>query len=542
MKFVDVTKDAGLSGFRLVSGSPTKDYIIESLSAGVALLDIDNDGWLDVYLINGSTLENTRAGRPGPPNRLYRNRGDGTFEDVTEKSGAGIRGWGMGVCAADVDGDGWLDIYATNDGANALLLNNGDRTFRVSDKATADPGLSTGAGFADFDRDGDLDLYVAHYVEFDPAKLPPPPGGSILCKFRGLDVFCGPRGLTPEPDRFYRQEGNGLFTDATRAVGIARDSYYGLGVVWGDYNNDGWPDLYVANDSTPNVLFLNRQNGTFSEEGVAAGVAFSADGREQAGMGVDSGDYNNDGWLDLYVTNFSHDYNRLNLNLRNGFFEDVSAATGHAQTSFSYLGWGTGFMDFNNDGWLDIFVANGHVYPQVDQSDTGTRYRQRPQLFLNQTGKRFAEIGGAAGLRAEGLGRGVAFGDYDNDGDIDILINNQDGPPTLLRNDNGTRNHWVQLQLIGDGKNRNAIGARVEIQSAQGTQIREVKSGSSYLSQNDLRVHFGLGVHPEIGAVGVRWPDGKQERFTGVKADRFWVLKKGSGRAEASIGRATTPG
>ena len=309
-----------------------------------------------------------------------------------------------------------------------------------------------------------------------------------------------------------------------------------------DYNNDGWPDLYVADDSTPNLLFLNRQNGTFSEEGVAAGVAFSADGREQAGMGVDAGDYNNDGWLDLYVTNFSHDYNRLNLNLRNGFFEDVSAAMGHAQTTFSYLGWGTGFMDFNNDGWLDIFVANGHVYPQVDQSDTGTKYRQRPQLFLNQNGKRFAEIGGAVGLRAEGLGRGVAFGDYDNDGDIDILINNQDGPPALLRNENRTKNHWVQLQLIGDGKNRNAIGARVEIQSAQGTQIREVKSGSSYLSQNDLRVHFGLGEHSEIGAVGVRWPDGKQERFTGVKADRFWVLKKGSGRAEASIGRATTPG
>ena len=533
MFFVDVTKSAGLSDFRMVCGSPAKDYIVESMTGGAAFLDFDNDGWLDIYLVNGSVLEDARAGRPGRPSKLYRNRGDGTFEDVTERTGAANRGWGMGICAADINGDGWIDIYLTNYGPSVLLLNNAG-TFRAADKGVSQSGWSAGAAFGDPDRDGDLDLYVAKYLEFDLAKLPPPPGGNALCKYRGLDVQCGPRGLKPQPDVFYRQEENGVFVDGTRAAGIGEDTYYGLGVVWGDYNNDSWLDLYVANDSTPNLLFINRKNGTFSEEGIIAGVALSADGREQAGMGVDSGDYNNDGWLDLYVTHFSHDYYTLYRNLKNGFFSDVSAATGHGQATFPYLGWGTGFVDFNNDGWLDIFAANGHVYPQMQEANTGTSYRQRSQVFLNVGGKTFRDIGVAAGLTAEALSRGVAFGDYDNDGDVDVLVNNMEGPPALLRNDSGNENHWVQLHLIGTGKNQNAIGARVQIEGSGGTQIREIKSGGSYLSQNDLRAHFGLGGGTEIKEVKVRWPDGSLEVFSGVRADQCWVLRKGSGRAEAS--------
>ncbi|MCI0625005.1 MAG: CRTAC1 family protein [Acidobacteria bacterium] len=516
----------------MICGGPAKDYILESMSGGAAFLDYDNDGWLDIFLVNASTLEDMGAGRFGPPSRLYRNRGNGTFQDVTEKSGAGIRGWGMGVCSADIDGDGWVDIYVTNYGYNVLLMNQCDGSFRINDRGIKTGGWSAGAGFADYDRDGDLDLYVARYVDFDLSEPPALPGGNLLCRFRGRDVYCGPRGLKPLPDVFYRQNEDGIFTNATQAVGTDADPYYGLGVVWGDYNNDGWPDLYVANDSTPNLLFLNRKNGTFSEEGVLAGVAFSADGREQAGMGVDSGDYNNDGWLDLYVTHFSHDYNTLYLNHRNGFFSDVSGTTGHAQATFAYTGWGTGFGDFDNDGWIDIFVANGHVYPQMDDSNTGTSYRQRPQVFLNDRGKKFAEIGEPAGLTKKELGRGVAFGDYDNDGKIDILINNLDGPPTLLHNESTNKNHWVQFRLVGVGKNRNAIGARVEILTSLGTQIREIKSGSSYMSQNDHATHFGLGSSTEIQTVKVRWPDGSLESFTGAKADRLWVLGKGTGKAE----------
>jgi len=535
--FRDVTREAGLGGFTLVCGGPSKDYILESTSAGCAFVDFDRDGWLDIFLVNGSTLDNLRAGRPGPPSRLFRNRHDGTFEDVTERSGAGVRGWGMGVAAADVDGNGFPDLYVTNYGPNVLLLNKGDGTFQAADRGIAAGGWSTGAGFADPDRDGDLDLYVARYVDFDVARLPPPPGGNLLCKYRGMDVYCGPRGLTPLPDLFYRQGRDGRFADATREAGMAVGPYYGFGVVWGDYNNDGWVDLYVANDSGPNLLFVNRKDGTFSEEALLAGAAVSADGREQAGMGVDAGDYDNDGWLDLYVTNFSHDYNTLYRNLRDGSFADVSAATGHAQATFAALGWGTGFVDFDNDGWLDLFVANGHVYPQMDRPGLGTRYRQRAQLFLNQRGTRFVEIGEEAGLRAASLGRGAAFGDYDRDGYVDVLVNNLDGVPALLHNETRNRNHWLQFQLEGAApRNRDAIGARVELRCGGMGQIREVRSGSSYASQNDLRVHFGLGGHAQVESVTVRWPDGTVEDFRDVGVDRIWKLRQSTGRAEPEEG------
>ena len=531
IEFSNVTESAGLNGFRLVCGSPEKNYIIETVAGGAAFLDYNNDGWLDIYLVNGSKLEEMRSGRLGHHNRLYRNQGDGTFEDVTASSGTGDQGWGMGVSAADVDGDGWVDIYVTNYGPNVFLLNNGDETFRAVDRGLADDGFSTGAAFADVDRDGDLDLYVANYVEFDIWRLPPPPGSNRLCKFRGLDVMCGPLGLRAEPDRFYRQEESGVFVEATSAAQMVQGPSYGLGVVWGDYNNDGWPDLYVANDSRTNLLFVNRGDGTFSEDGLMSGLAVSGRGGDQAGMGVDAGDYNNDGWLDLYVTNFSHDHNTLYVNQRDGSFSDMTVAHSLSEPTYSYLGWGTSFVDFDNDGWLDIFVANGHVYPQAEKLDRATRYRQPAQCFLNQRGMNFVEVAQTADLTPPVLARGAAFGDYDNDGDIDVLMNCMEGPPVLLKNVTTNKNHWVQFLLRGSQKNLNAVGARVELKTPGRILVREVKSGNSYLSQSDFRIHFGLGPSAEITKVNVRWPDGSYESFEGVRADHRWSLKRGTGKA-----------
>ncbi|PYV07542.1 MAG: CRTAC1 family protein, partial [Acidobacteria bacterium] len=449
VRFRDVSGECGIR-FRHVGGSAEKKYIFETMSGGVVLFDYDNDGRTDVYLVNGSSLE-ILAGKAAPPrSRLFRNLGDGRFEDVTERAGVGATGWGMGGCAADYDNDGWTDLYVTNLGRNVLYHNNGDGTFTdVTGKAGVGAGgWSTGAAWADYDRDGYVDLFVAGYVDVDPSKPPQPSPESKYCQYRGIAVMCGPRGLRGAPDLLYHNNGDGTFTEVSRAAGVSDERrYYGLGVVWGDYDNDGAPDLYVGNDAVPNYLYRNDGNGKFTEVGLAAGVAVDEDGREQASMGVDFGDYDGDGRLDLYVTNFSDEPNALYRNLGGDLFRDLTRRAGHYEATSNYLGWGTAFFDYDNDGDLDIYVVNGHVYPQVDRHPLNTKYRQRVLLFENLGNGAFREVGLAAGLTAERCGRGGAYADLDGDGDLDLVINNMDDAPTVLLNDGGNRNHWLRLAL-----------------------------------------------------------------------------------------------
>ncbi len=528
LRFTDVTAAARIE-FKHRSGGSDKKFIHETISGGLVFLDYDNDGRLDLYLVNGSTLEAVAGQEPAPRNALFRNRGDGSFEDVTEKAGVGGSGaWGMGACAADYDNDGDTDLYVTNYfGPNILYRNNGNGSFS---QATAGARLaggkwSTGCAFADYDRDGYLDLFVAGYVEVDPKRLPQP-GENKYCQYRGVPVMCGPRGLKGAPDFLFRNNGDGTFSDVSRQAGVADEKgYYGLGVVWGDYNNDGWPDLYVANDSTPNYLYKNKGDGSFEEMGLMSGTALSGDGREQAGMGVDFGDYDGDGRLDIYVTNFSDDSNTLYRNEGEDNFADVTYQAGHGESTWSYLGWGTGMVDLDNDGDLEIFVANGHVYPQVDEHSLNTSYRQRRLVFENLGGK-FKEIGGELGgvFAEKHPSRGAAFGDYDNDGDLDIALSNMDEGPTLLRNDSGHGNNWLSIKLIGTRSNRDAVGARVRVKFGDRGSIAEVKAGSSYLSQNDLRLHFGLGKSAVVELVEVLWPSGARQTLEQVKANQLLTI------------------
>ncbi|MBI4482503.1 MAG: CRTAC1 family protein [Acidobacteria bacterium] len=533
-QFVDVAHRAGLH-FRHSGGYPEKRYVMEETSGGVAFLDYDNDGWLDVYLVNGFAPESYKSGK-GLPNKLFRNKGDGTFEDVTAVAGVGDTGWGMGVCVGDYDNDGWIDLYVTNLGPNVLYRNNRNGTFTdVTTKAgVGDPRFSLGAAFADYDRDGDLDLFVANYVEVDLKNLPAP-GSSKFCLYRGIQVACGPRGLKGAGDSLYRNNGDGTFSDVSRVAGVADPpGYYGMGVVWGDYDEDGDPDLYVANDSTPNYLYKNNGDGTFNEIGLLSGVAVNEDGREQASMGVDFGDYDGDGRLDIYVTNFADDTNTLYRNLGNDFFADTTFQAGLGEPTWRYLGWGTKFFDYDQDGRPDLFIANGHVFPQVDSYELGTRYRQRNQLFRNVDGKRFDEVSAKAGpgLAVENSSRGAAFGDFDNDGDVDIVINNMDDTPTLLRNDGGNQQSWILVRLVGNparGSNRNAVGARVRVEAGTLSLLEEVKSGASYISQNDFRLHFGLGTHDRVRKLHVRWPSGRVQTFDDVEARRLVVIDEEKG-------------
>ncbi len=517
--FTDVTRAAGLAGFVNVQGARTKDYVIESVGGGCAFLDYNNDGNLDVLLIRGSTLEKMRRGSGDPVAALYRSDGKRRFTEVTRETGLVASGWGMGVAVADVDGNGWQDVYITGFGQNFLFLNDGGRFHEVAAEAgVAGGGFSTGATFFDYDRDGRLDLYVARYVEFDVFH---PPQRQPACWYKGLDVFCGPRGLLGAVDSLYHNEGGGRFRDVTEQAGLvdARWKYYGLGVVAADLDDDGWPDLYVANDSTPNYLYRNNRNGTFTEIATTAGVAYNDDGLEQASMGVDAADYDNDGRLDLIVTSFERDTNELYRNLGGGQFRDATMLSGIGPPSFLLLGWGVGFYDFDNDGRRDLFVANGHVYPEVDTVQMGTSYAQRHLLHYNLGDGRFEEAAARSGaaFRKAYPGRGVAFGDYDNDGDIDILINNMDEPPTLLRNDGGNRGQWIGFRGA-------PVGARVTIWVGGRQQVAEVKSAASYLSSNDPRVHFGLGDAAAVERVVIRLPSGKQRERSNMAAGRYWEI------------------
>jgi hypothetical protein len=531
--FEDVAKPSGIS-FHQVSGGPAKDYILESVGGGVGFLDYDHDGWLDIYLVNGGTfetLDNPKVPRTHT-NKLFRNNGEGAFIDVTEKAGVSGRDWGMGVALADFNNDGYRDLYVTNFGANVLYQNNGNGTFSdVTRKAgVAAGGWSTGAAWGDYDLDGDLDLYVARYVDFDRTRIPPK-GSTKFCQYRGLAVQCGPRGLKGHSDVLFRNNGDGTFADVTqKALGPNIPEYYGFTPLWCDLNNDGWPDLYVANDGTPNLLYLNRGNGTFEEVAALSGSAYSRDGLEQASMGADFGDYDNDGWFDIFITNFSDDYNTLYRNLGKATFKDATEDARIVTVSWKYLGWAAKFFDFDLDGWLDLFVTNGHVYPEVDQWQMDPGYKQNPQLLRNQRNGTFSEVTRQVGseLLKRQSGRGAAFGDVDNDGDLDIVINNIDGVPSLLRCISPPERQWIILDLYGIRSNRDAIGTRIKLRAGGMEQIREVHPGGGFLSSNDFRAHFGLGASNVVDEIEIKWPAGTTQIFKKVRARQFLKIKEGS--------------
>ena len=533
--FVDITKQAGLDKFHHRSGTPEKTTIIESPGSGVALLDFDNDGWLDIYLLNGSTVPALKGTEAPPRAMLFRNNHDGTFTDVTAKAGVANERWGFGVAVGDYDNDGWPDIYVANYGKNRLYHNNHDGTFTdVAEKAgVALGGWSTGPTWGDYDRDGLLDLFVPGYVKFD---VDHPPRGGKSCQFRGMNVFCGPQGLPGESDHLFHNNGDGTFTDVSVKAGVSDPAgLYGLASVFVDVDDDGWLDLAVANDSVPNYLYRNRHDGTFEDIGLASGFALADDGHAQASMGIALGDYNRDGKVDFYLTSFSDDYNPLYRNEGNGNFSDVAYRAGLGSPTLPFLGWATGFLDFDNDGLLDIFVANGHVYPTIDQQEWGITYAQRPQLFRNLDGNKFQEVPPATGSGLADVisSRGAAFGDLFNDGHIDVVINNMDSTPTLLRNEVKNVNHWIAFQLVGGPKSpRDAIGAKVFVTAGGARQRGDMYSGASYGSNSDPRLHFGLGASSTIDKAEVHWPSATKETFSVPGVDRMVKLVEGEGVVE----------
>ncbi|NKB71362.1 MAG: tetratricopeptide repeat protein [Candidatus Latescibacteria bacterium] len=539
LQFVDITQAAGLD-FVHVSGTDQQAYILESMGGGVALLDYDGDTYLDIFLVNGTRLD---APSPPPTNRLYRNSGDAqapSFTDVTAAAGLIRSGWGMGAATGDVDGDGAVDLYVTYWGPNVLYRNRDNASFAlVGDQADA-PGWSTSAAFGDWDLDGDLDLYITNYLEFDQNALP---NDGIPCRgWKGLETFCGPHGMTAQTDALYRNEGAGTFTDMSAVAGLDAYRHPGLGVVWGDYDDDGDQDIYVANDSQPNLLWRNDGTWRPTEIGAMAGLAYSEDGRAQAGMGVDAGDYDGDGDLDLFVTNFSDDVNTLYQN-QGGTFVDATAAAGLAGAVRPYLGWSTAFFDADNDGWLDLFVANGHLYPQLETHPSGLRYAQANLFYWNQGGRfRLAEAGSLGpALTTAQVSRGAAFGDLDNDGDIDLVVANLNDRPALLRNDGGNRHNWLGLDLEGEASTSAGVGARVDLWTGGQRQTREAKRGYGYNSQHDGRLLFGLGGATRVERLDIRWPSGQRQTLTDLPLRRYLVVREGQDTPLRTYGHQRHP-
>lgn len=542
--FQDITVKAGLAGWKHSMGSTKKQYIIEANGSGVALLDYDNDGWLDIYLVNGSTYEAMAGKAAAPHAALFHNNHDGTFTDVAMKAGVTNDRWGFGVAVGDYDNDGWPDMYVTNFGKNRLYHNNHDGTFTdVAEKAGVTLGnWSTGATFGDYDGDGRLDLFVPGYIHYDMANQPGANGSGLaknFCQFRGVSTQCGPRGLPGEHDHLFHNNGDGTFTDVSEKAGVAdKSGYYGFSGVFVDMNGDGKPDLIVTDDSTPNYLYINKGNGTFEDVSYQSGYALDANGRETASMGVAIGDYQNNGHLDLLNTTFSDDYKVLYQNDGQANLNDVSYDAGIADITVPFLGWGDAFIDFDNDGWKDIFMANGHVYPIADKMTWGTSYAQRPLLFRNLKGAKFEAVPAVkgTGLALVIPGRGAAFGDLFNDGKIDVVINNMDHAPTLLRNVNSDHHHWIAFKLIGNGKSpKDSVGATVYVTANGIKQRGDVLSGGSYESSNDFRVHFGLGDAAVVDAVEIRWPDGVAEKVSSSSVDKIFTVEEGKGIIEDSI-------
>ena len=526
--FRNVTAEAGVT-FRMNS-APDKKYILESMSGGVALLDFNNDGLLDIYFVNSLTVE-TAADPQAAPSALYQNLGGMKFAEVGVKASLAFPGWGMGACVADVDGDGWQDLYVTTVGQDRLYRNRGDGTFEDATAASGivTEGWSTGCGFADPDRDGDLDLFVSRYVKVSLDDLPEF-GKGKFCMFRGMEVQCGPRGLPGSGDYFFRNDGGGRFIEVGEQVGVSDpEAYFGLGVAWFDADQDGWLDLFVANDAGPNLFYRNRQDGTFEEAGFPMGVAVSEDGGEQGCMGVAVGDYLNEGRLSLFVTNFSEEYNVLYRN-EGSFFVDASFRSASAGPSLPYVGWGTGFFDYDNDGWQDLIVVNGHVYPQMAAAKLGASapYRQRKLLYHNKRDGTFEEIGERAGASFTDLrvSRGLAIGDLDNDGRLDLVVSDLDGEAQVLRNETADTGSWLRVKLEGGGRLTDGLGATITVRLGDRIQTRLVQSGSSYLSQDDMRQHFGLGDATTVDAVEVRWPDGSVTTERDVAANQTLVIRQ----------------
>jgi enediyne biosynthesis protein E4 len=528
--FKDIAAQAGLTVSHLSSNE--KRYVIESMSGGVGLFDCDNDGKLDIVTVNGSTVDRYREGGDLVVT-LYHQDADLKFSDITQKAGLTRKGWGMGVAVADFDNDGNLDLYVTGYGGNVLYRNKGNCMFEdVTEKAGVRAGgFSTGAGWADYDRDGNVDLFVSRYVHVDMNDLPGL-GSGKFCNFKGVPVQCGPWGMQGETDLLFHNRGDGSFEEVSRKAGVSDpEGYYGLGVIWGDYDNDGWPDLFVADDATPNHLYHNNHDGTFTDVGMVSGIALSGEGRAQGSMGVTWGDYDHRGRLDMFVTEFADQPNTLYRNMGEQGFEDVSYRAQVGQSSLPYVGWGTSFFDMENDGWLDLFVANGHVYPQMDRVAGSAPYAQPMLLYRNKRDGTFEEVSKPAGLAEMPLKsrRGAAFGDLANNGRVDIVVLNVGEPPTLLLNTASNSNHRVLFHLLGTRRNRAAIGARVTIHAGGLIQFDEVHGGGSYLSQNDLRLHFGLGAASRMELVEIRWPSGKLETLKNVPGDSIYTITEGRG-------------
>src|SRR6202451_282216 len=537
--FVDVAREAGLNAPNVWGAVDHKRSIIEAKGSGLTFFDYDNDGWLDVYLTNGTRLDANWPPGQAPTSHLYKNNRDGTFTDVTEKSGLARTGWQTGVCVGDYDNDAWDDLLCCFWGHNILFHNNGDGTFTdVTRKAGVyDEQIRWGSGctWLDYDRDGHLDLFVCHYIKLDPEKTPSSPDPAA-CQWKGIPVMCGPRGLTGDTNILYHNNGDGTFTDVSRKSGILKPGpRYSITAVACDFDNDGWPDIYVAVDSEPSILFHNNHDGTFTDIAVVAGCAYSDNSHEQAGMGIAVVDYDCDGWLDIFKTNFADDTCNLYRNNGDGTFTDATFASGVGINN-RYVAWGCGFVDYDNDGWSDIIQVNGHVYPEIEGHGIGQDFKN-PRLVYKNTGQgRFKDVSSemGPGITERYSSRGAAFGDFDNDGDIDALILNLNDLPSLLRNDGGNAQNWIKLKLIGTQCNRTAIGARVRVITGSHVQMDEVHSGASVMSQGDLRLHFGLGKSQTVDLVEVKWPTTQKiEKFTQEKENQILTIREGSGIVDA---------
>jgi len=535
VQFIDVAEKAGLKIPNVWGGVDQKRVIIETKGSGIAFFDYDNDGWLDIYLTNGSRLGAHWAPGKQPTTHLFKNNRDGTFTDVTEKSGLGRSGWQTGVCVGDYDNDGWDDLFCTFWGHNILFHNNGNGTFTDVTRKT---GLyqehgrwGTGCTFFDYDRDGHLDLFVCNFVKLDPDK-PLTIDQESFCQWKGVPTMCGPRGLPGDTNILYHNNGDGTFTDVSEKAGILKPGpRYSITSVSYDFDNDGWPDIYVAVDSEPSILFKNNHDGTFSDVAVMAGCAYNDDGHEQAGMGIGVADYDCDGWLDIFKTNFADDTSNLYHNNGDGTFSDLSFDSGVGINN-SYVAWGCGFIDYDNDGWSDIVQVNGHVYPEIDHYNFGETFKNPRLVYKNLGNGHFRDVSATMGpgMTARYSSRGAAFGDFDNDGGMDVLILNMNELPSLLKNVGGNRQNWIKIKLVGTKCNRTAIGARVRVVTGKHIQMDEVNSGASVMSQNDLRLHFGPWSVETVDLIEVKWPTTqKLEKFTQVKANQIITIREGDG-------------